>query len=80
MPDSKAEELFRREIASLRVIDHPRIPRFVDAFEEGTGPALRWYLAQTYVSGEDLEQRIEHHRFDEAEARLIAESILDALV
>ncbi|HYV43729.1 MAG TPA: FHA domain-containing serine/threonine-protein kinase [Myxococcaceae bacterium] len=79
VPEIKSIQLFEREADLLRQLEHPRIPRFVDWFEDGEGPELRLYLAQTFVDGEDLEQRLTHHRYDEAEARRIARDVLEIL-
>lgn len=79
VPEIKSIQLFEREADLLRQLEHPRIPRFVDWFEDGEGPELRLYLAQTFLEGEDLEQRLEHHRYDEGEARRIAHDVLEIL-
>jgi len=79
VPEIKSIQLFEREAALLKQLEHPRIPRFVDWFEDGEGPELRLYLAQTFLEGEDLEHRLEHHRYDEREARQIAQDLLEIL-
>src|SRR5688572_5772518 len=41
LPGWKPVEYFEREVAVLRTLDHPGVPRFVDAFQtdvEGEGP------------------------------------------
>lgn len=73
-------ESFRREARLLAELDHPAIPRFVDSFEEGTGVGLRLYLAQEFLEGESLLAELERRRFDEDEARRIAEQVLEILV
>jgi serine/threonine protein kinase len=49
--DVKAVELFEREARVLAHLDHPRIPRFLDAFttEEADGTVM--HLVQSFPSG-----------------------------
>lgn len=70
---------FEREAALLKELAHPRIPRFLKAFTEGAGTSTRLYLAQSFVSGESLAARLEHHRFDEPEVMHLAEEALEIL-
>jgi serine/threonine protein kinase len=63
----------------LRALDHPDIPRFLASFQEGTGVGTRLYLAQEFLEGESLLQRIERERFDEDEAWQLAEQVLETL-
>lgn len=53
--DLKQLELFFREGAVLRTLDHPGIPRVLDTFlvREGDAPA-ELYIAQTFFEGRDL--------------------------
>lgn len=50
----KAQELFEREAATLKCLNHPGIPRFYDFFVE----AGKKYLVMELVHGQDLEQRV----------------------
>lgn len=79
VPDVETIEAFEREAAVLRQLEHDRIPRFVGSFRAGQGVHTRLYLAQTYVEGHSLAQRLDAHRFDEAEARVIARQVLEVL-
>ncbi len=80
VPSAQELEAFERESRLLQQLAHERIPRFVAAFAEGSGVSTRLYLAQTFVAGESLEQRLSHHRFTEAEALSVARQVLAVLV
>lgn len=54
--DWKTLELFQREARLLRSLDHPGIPRYVDAIGEDGGLTA---LVQTFVDGETLQARID---------------------
>lgn len=79
VPDARAIESFERESALLRTLDHPRIPNYVDSFQEGQGTGVRLYLVQEFVDGMSLAERIDRHRFDEPEATRIARDVLRLL-
>ena len=71
--DWKAVELFERESLVLRALEHPAIPRYIDAFhipghdQEDEGE--RYFLIQELIDGEDLKTRIDDGRlFTEQEA------------
>lgn len=78
-PDAAKVEAFERESRLLGALSHPRIPRLRAAFMEGEGAQVRFYLVQDYVPGESLVARLEHHRYDEAEARDLAREVLRVL-
>ncbi|MDX9720563.1 MAG: serine/threonine-protein kinase [Myxococcota bacterium] len=51
----KTLELFEREVAVLRKLDHQGVPKFIDhVVVEGAG-AVRFYLVQEYIDGQTLE-------------------------
>ncbi|MFT5460782.1 MAG: serine/threonine protein kinase, partial [Myxococcota bacterium] len=52
--DGKQRELFRREAAVLRQLNHPRIPRWVEDFELRTGRHRTLFVVQERVEGETL--------------------------
>jgi serine/threonine protein kinase len=71
--DWKDFDRFAREAAVLRGLDHPAIPRFVEAFEAGTDENKRYCIAQELAPGRSLEALVEAGwRASEAEARQIA--------
>jgi serine/threonine protein kinase len=50
-----ARTLLFREVEVLRQLRHPRIPAFLDAFEQGHGKSNALYLVQEYVDGGPLD-------------------------
>ncbi|NJL87778.1 MAG: serine/threonine protein kinase [Leptolyngbyaceae cyanobacterium SM1_1_3] len=75
-------KLFKREIDTLQQIDHPGTPRLLDYFEitlPRDGKALA--LVHTYVTGLSLAQNLQQgRRLKEAEARYVAQKVLEVLV
>lgn len=51
-------ELFEREIEIMRRLKHPRIPRFIDAFQIQEGRALSWYLVTEALDAQPLDQAL----------------------
>src|SRR5262245_45343327 len=51
----KAFDRFEREAAVLRGLNHPAIPRFVEAFETGSAENRRFCIAQELAPGKSLE-------------------------
>lgn len=79
-PGADAVAAFEREARFLRALEHPAIPRFLAAFEEGEGVHTRYYLAQELVTGESLEARLDQHFYAEAEIVALARAVLEVLV
>jgi len=80
VPDAARLESFEREAEFLRQLKHPRIPRLLASFREGSGVHTRLYLAQEFVEGRSLLEELEEHRFSEPEVRRIARQVLEVLV
>ena len=81
LPGWKPYESFEHEVAVLRSLEHPGVPRFVDAFEtvldEG-GPSLA--LVMERIPGDSLLSFIERrHRWPEDQARTMLRSLLETL-
>jgi serine/threonine protein kinase len=72
-------EAFEREARLLSSLDHPRVPRFVGSFQEGTGVGMRLYLAQQFVRGESLARRLDRGPLPESEVRTLAAALLEVL-
>lgn len=76
-------ELFEREARILQQLDHPRVPAYIDAFCEGEGDAVCYYIVQAYAGGGDLRELLDSDiRFDEArllELMIALAEILDYL-
>jgi hypothetical protein len=80
LKDWKQVELFEREARTLEGLDHPAIPDYVDYFQVDTADNRLFYLAQEIAEGTSLADLVEAGwRADEAEARHIAESVLQVL-
>jgi len=79
-PDAKRIEAFQREGELLAQLSHPRIPRFLASFTEGTGPQTRLYLAQEFIEGPSLLKQLQTHRFTEVEVISVGRQVLETLV
>ena len=67
----KATELFHREAAVLAQLNHDNIPDLYDHFVDGVGVARSLYVVQQFISGKNLEERLNTHRFTEEEVRRV---------
>ena len=79
--DAKAIELFEREARVLANLDHPRIPRFLEAFttEEAEGTVM--HLVQSFVPGKDLARLVKDGKhFTQARAVDVARDVAEILV
>lgn len=80
IPDWKAIELFEREAQALRILDHPSIPRYVDAFHTESSAGERFFLVQEFIKGDDLSLFLEGGgRFNESEACQFLQEMLATL-
>lgn len=77
-------KLFEREASVLQNLQHPKIPRYRDAFQtESTQTSnVIWLgLVQDYVPGTNLQKLLDHHgRLTEKQARKIAIATLQILI
>jgi serine/threonine protein kinase len=73
-------KLFEREAETLKHLEHPAIPRYIDYFELDT-PQLRGFaLVQTYIEAKSLQEYVEAGRnFSESEIIQLAKSLLGIL-
>ena len=80
--DWKAIELFEREGQTLRHLDHPGIPGYVDAFHiQAPDSGERFFLVQEFVDGTDLKTLVEQGKhFREKEVKALLEELLEILV
>ncbi len=75
----EAVKLFQRESDTLRQLDHPSIPNYVDFITYDDGQVS--YLVQELAPGADLERILRAQgRFDEQMVRHVAEQALEILV
>ncbi len=76
----KGLELFERETATLRALDHPGVPRFLDSFEVDSDADRAFFLVQELVEGETLAAAVAaERRGDDAEVARVAGALLDVL-
>jgi serine/threonine protein kinase len=81
-PDFTWEELklFEREAQTLKALDHPAIPQYLDSFEVEIAFGKGFALVQSYIEARSLQQwRQDGCRFSEAELTTIATALLDLL-
>lgn len=77
---TKDLQLFVREAEVLQKLSHPRIPAYVDAFDEGEGEGIRYHLVQQWVDGPTLRDVMTRgDRFDEQGAGKIMKALLAVL-
>lgn len=77
----KVVELFEREASTLKNIDHPFIPDYIDYFTQSKEGDTEYYLVQEYISGENLAELVKQgRRFTEEQVVDIAGKLLSILV
>lgn len=74
-------KLFQREAETLKTLNHPAIPQYLDYFEFDTPNDKGFGLVQTYVDAKSLEQHVEAgRRFSATEVKELARAILEILI
>ena len=77
---AKQIELFERECAILRELDHPQIPTFIDSVVERRDETISLYLVQELVRGQSLQSFLDSGEYFSArEAVEIMRSCLEPL-
>jgi serine/threonine protein kinase len=73
-------KLFEREAQTLKSIDHPAIPRYLDFFDLESEGEQGFALVQSYIDARSLEEHVKSgRRFSEADLKEIAIQVLDIL-
>jgi serine/threonine protein kinase len=73
-------KLFQREAETLKSLNHPEIPQYLDYFEFDTPDDKGFGLVQTYVEAKSLEEHLQSgRRFSEIEVKELAQKILEIL-
>lgn len=73
--------LFEREIQTLRSINHPAIPQYLDSFEIDTPQGKSIALVQSYIPAKSLEDYLVAGReFHELEVQELLNALLDILI
>ncbi|MBD1916663.1 MULTISPECIES: serine/threonine-protein kinase [Cyanophyceae] len=74
-------KLFEREAETLKALDHPAIPKYLDSFDVSTDLGQGFALVQSYIDAVSLEVAAQAgRRFSEAEIVDIAKQLLTILV
>lgn len=79
VPTTQELDAFTRETQLLQALSHLRIPKFLKSFTVGQGVSTRLYLAQQYLTGQSLMDRLATEHFDEAAVLVLARQALDVL-
>lgn len=77
--DPKADELWAREASVLQQLDHPGIPRCVEAFEHRQGRVRTGVLVLSLVDGQSLATELKMRRHSEADVLEVARGLLPIL-
>jgi serine/threonine protein kinase len=73
-------KLFEREAQTLKSIDHPAIPCYLDFFDLESEGEQGFTLVQSYIDARSLEEHVKSgRRFSEADLKEIAIQILEIL-
>jgi serine/threonine protein kinase len=74
-------KLFQREAETLKSLNHPLIPRYLDYFEIDSPQLKGFALVQTYIEAASLEEHLKAGRtFSEVELKELAKSLLEILI
>ncbi|WP_375468306.1 serine/threonine protein kinase [uncultured Nostoc sp.] len=74
-------KLFEREAETLKAVEHPAIPRYIDYFELDPSNGKGYALVQSFVEGQSLEEYMKTGRiFTETEVKQIATALLNILI
>lgn len=73
-------KLFEREAETLKSLDHPAIPKYLDFFEVETELGKGFALVQSYIEAQSLQRWVETGRtFSEEDLKTIATDLLEIL-
>lgn len=71
-------KLFERESETLKTLDHPYIPRYIDYFDIDLPEFRGFALVQSYITGQSLQDSIKTGRtFSTTEIKQIAKALLE---
>jgi serine/threonine protein kinase len=74
-------KLFERGSHTLKHLDHPQIPRYLDYFDVSFNKAKGFAQVQGYIEAPSLQEHLERGRsFSEDELRQIARQLLEILI
>lgn len=73
-------KLFEREAETLKSLNHPAIPRYLDYFEVNLPELKGFALVQTYINAKSLEEQLKAGRsFSETDVKQLAVALLEIL-
>jgi serine/threonine protein kinase len=73
-------KLFEREAETLKSLNHPAIPKYLDYFEIDLSNTKGFALVQSYIDAPSLEEQVQAgRRFSQEEIEQIAKAILKIL-
>jgi len=75
----KSHELFEREAAILKRLEHPNIPRCHEDFVWGVGKNQALYLVEDLIEGQTLAEELRTRAYDEAAVVEIIAALLEIL-
>ncbi len=75
----KIEELFNREILTLKRINHNQIPKLVDNFKLDLKTTKNQYLVMEFIEGITLKESIKNKLYSEKEALEVLKEIVEIL-
>jgi len=77
----KARELFEREAQTLRSLNHPQIPKYLDFFTNEDKDTLeeKLYIVMEHVPGDTLEALTKKQKFNEQDAISVAKKVTNIL-
>lgn len=74
-------KLFEREIETLKALEHPSIPRYLDYFEIDLPNSKKFAFVQNYIPAKSLEQHLKAGRtFSEDDLKQLAKALLEILI
>ena len=75
----KARDLFIREAGTLKGLNHPQIPRYVDFFVDDRNGEEKLYIVMEYVHGKTLTELAKEKRFTQDDALQLAKQVCNVL-
>ena len=75
-------KLFKRDAETLKTLNHPSIPRYLNYFElDSQTTNKRFALIQSYIEGRSLEEQLQSGRtFSESDVKQIGKALLKILI
>ncbi len=75
----RARDLFVREANTLKSLNHPQIPHYVDFFVDDRNGEEKLYLVMEYIPGKDFAELAEEERFTQDDVIEVAKQVCNVL-